>query len=231
MAEAETRVSLLEKLRDGADAMAWRDFFDRYWRPMFVFAKRCGCSDHTAEDAVQDTILAVYENRGGFRYDPSRGRFHNWLFSIVRQKLALKRRQQAAERHASANLLQIVPDQPSGSDLPDEVMDGIFQDSLLVSLMDVVRREVSPETYQSFEFLFVHGLSGAAVAKLTGLSRNAVYLARKRVLRRLRELGASCLARGQLDQRMRDVLSQLPGPDVERSMATRVETAMSSLGN
>ena len=61
---------------------------------------------------------------------------------------------------------------------------------MLAVLLDVVRREVTPDTFQAFELVAIRGLSGDQAAKITGLSRNAVYLARKRVFERLQVLGA-----------------------------------------
>jgi len=61
--------------------------------------------------------------------------------------------------------------------------------------------EVTPETYQAFELVAIRGLSGEHVAKITGLSRNAIYLSRKRVFERLRALGAPYRNNGQHHQR------------------------------
>ena len=81
---------------------------------------------------------------------------------------------------------------------------------MLAVLLDVVRREVSPHTYQAFELVAIRGLSGEQAAKITGLSRNAVYLSRKRVFERLQELGAPYRNNGQLHQRVKETLAIRP---------------------
>ena len=58
-----TRATLLERLVDGHDAMAWDEFFRRYWPLVFYFARRRGCSDHTAEEVVQEVMLKVFRQR------------------------------------------------------------------------------------------------------------------------------------------------------------------------
>ena len=63
-----------------------------------------------------------------------------------------------------------------------------FENSLLLAILDAVRRETNPRTYLAFELVGLEGLSGGEAARLTGLSRNAVYKAHKRVLERLVEL-------------------------------------------
>ena len=225
----DTRVSLLERLREGTDAVAWQDFFDCYSRSMYAFARRCGCSDNTAEEVVQEAVFSFYEKRRDFRYDSSRGRFHNWLFTIVRQKLALTRRRQALEQRALEQAGRGREDEGDAG-LPEAEMEKAFENALLIALLDVVRREVSPETYQAFELSALHGLSGAEIAKLTGLSRNGVFLARRRVTKRLKELGASYRDEGDLNSCFQDIAAGLPSPATERTMMTHVETAIRSRG-
>ena len=89
---SETHPSLLERLRDGADRMAWHEFFNRYWRLSFALAKHYGCSDDTADDMVQQVMLAVFRKKDVFRYDPDKGRFRGWLAAIVRRQVAAHRR-------------------------------------------------------------------------------------------------------------------------------------------
>ena len=103
-----------------------------------------------------------------------------------------------------------------------------FEHALLLTLLDVVRRETNPRDYVAFELLAIQDLPGAAVAKITGLSRNAAYKARRRVLRRLGELGQPYRDRGQLGVRLKQALGSLPAPAVERVVTTRIEKTMRS---
>jgi len=57
---------------------------------------------------------------------------------------------------------------------------------------------------------------------LTGQTRNAVYLARRKVTQRLEQLGASYRQRGELPARLRKALESQPEPAVERSLTTRI---------
>jgi len=224
-----TRATLLERLRDGDAVMAWDEFFARYWRLIYATARHRGCHEHTAEEIVQDVMLTVFEKRDVFRYDPERGRFRDWLRRVVGNAVARHHRQPAQRiRGEGGNSDGGRPEPVSEEPSAEAAWETAFEQSMLAVLLDAVRREVAPETYQAFELLALKQLSGAEVARLTGLSRNAVYLARKRVGKRLRELGAKYRDEGQLDERIRQTLQSYPDAAVERSLTARVAKTMHS---
>ena len=226
---SNTRATLLERLRDGADALAWDEFFAYYWPTIYGFARHRGCSEHTAEEIVQDVMLKVFQQRDVYQYDPARGRFRDWLGTVVRNNVAEHRRR-------PANRLR-----PAGSDsnvgwidVPDEQQDvdaaweAAFESSLLLTLLCAVRREVSARTYLAFELVGLQGLSGGDAARMTGLARNAVYKAHKRVLERLVELGAPYRHDGQLTRQIKEALEQAAPPAVQRSLTERIQRSMCS---
>jgi RNA polymerase sigma factor (sigma-70 family) len=223
--DSTTQATLLEQLRDGKAAMAWDEFFQRYWRLIYAGARRRGCGQHTAEEIVQEVLLTVFQKRDVFHYDPQRGRFRDWLRTVVANAVAEHRRGPAQRVRAQGGSEDHLPE-PADNHPPDQAWDDAFEESLLAALLEVVRREVAPETYQAFELLALKELSGRQVARLTGLSRNAVYLARRRVLRRLRELGAGYDEGGQLDRRVRQALESLPDAIAERSLTNRMAQTM-----
>jgi RNA polymerase sigma factor (sigma-70 family) len=220
-----TQATLLERLRDGDAVMAWEEFFQRYGRVIYAAARSRGCREHTAEEIVQEVMLTVFQHRDVFRYDPRRGRFRDWLRMVVRNAVAEHRRGPSQRVRAQGGSGEHFSELPNAA-LPDQAWEAAFEQSLLAALLEVVRREVTPETFQAFELTTLGELSGRQVAKLTGLSRNAVYLARKRVLRRLRELGASYREDGQLDRHVRRALASLPDAAAERSLTHRIGQTM-----
>lgn len=220
----QTQVTLLERLREASDPLAWEEFYERYWRLIFTTARRRGCSDHTAEEIVQEAMLAVFKGRAAFRYDPTRGRFRDWLGTVVRNAVAARRR-------APADRVQPLADDAALAALPDDAArpdaewDRAFDLATLASLLDVVRHEVTPATFQAFELAVLQEMPGADVARVTGLSRNAVYLARRRILARLKELGAVFEPAG-LAARLREAAKDAPRPAVERAVTVQVEQTL-----
>jgi RNA polymerase sigma-70 factor (ECF subfamily) len=218
-----TRLSLLEGLRNGSDPTAWNDFFHRYWPFLFSVARQRGCTEHTAEEIVQDVMLAIFEKKAVFRHDPSRGRFRDWLGGVVQNKVRQRRRDPAERARAQGGSENDLPGQATSNDAPDVLWEAAFEQALIAFLLDKVRVEVHPRTYQAFEAFTLGGCSGAEAARLTGLTPNAVYQARKNVLRRLRELGATYRQHGPPDEMIRAAIRLRPSAVVERSLATRIE--------
>ena len=155
-ANTSTQASLLERLHDGSDPMAWNDFFDRYWPLLFSIARQRGCSQHTAEEVVQDVMLAVFEGKAVFRHDPSRGRFRDWLGGVVRRQVAAHQARPAERcRGRGGNEDPCIEAEASG-DGSDSSWQAAFEQAMLMFLLDAVRREISPRTYLAFE-LFTLG--------------------------------------------------------------------------
>jgi RNA polymerase sigma factor (sigma-70 family) len=224
-----TRATLLDRLRDGADVLAWDEFFAHYWPTIFSFARHRGCSQHTAEEIVQDVMLRVFEQRDVYQYDPARGRFRDWLGTVVCNKVAEHRRRPANRvRAIGDDSVAGVLEQAAEELAPDAAWEAAFENSLLLTLLDAVRRETNARTYLAFELVSLEGLSGGEVARITGLSRNAVYKAVKRVSERLAELGAPYRENGQLTKQMKLALEQRPPAAVERSLTARIQKTMCS---
>jgi RNA polymerase sigma factor (sigma-70 family) len=176
-----TRQSLLVRLQDSADAAAWRTFIDVYAPAVFAFARRNGLQPADAADVTQDVCRSVAQALRSAAYDPDRGRFRGWLFAIVRNQLKMFRRAQA--RH------------PRGAELPADVPDATSAETwdlecrrrLFAWACDRVKPTVAPATWQAFWRTAVDGTLGEKVAAETGLTPAAVYLAKSRVLAKLRD--------------------------------------------
>ena len=115
-----------------------------------------------------------------------------------------------------------------GGDEPDALWETAFEHTLLLALLDVIRGEMSPQAYLAFELCTFHELPGAKVAAYTGLTRNSVYRARRRGLRRLSQLGTMYRRVGQLQEQIKDALRSRSEPALERSLSARIEKTMSS---
>lgn len=224
-----TQATLLDRLRDGADVLAWHEFFERYWRLIYAFARRRGCTEHTAEEIVQEVMLKVFRQHDVFRYDPTRGRFRDWLGTVVRNAVAECRRRPSERVRADGGLSGgDVRQRPTCDSTADTEWEAAFEQSLLMALLEIVRREINPREYLAFELTTFSELSAAEAARVTGLRRSAVYKARQKVVQRLTVLGQSYRRDGRLEQRVKEALRGFPNSAVERSVTSKVEATMCS---
>ncbi len=224
-----THPSLLEQLRDGGSPLAWDEFFARYWSVIYRYARYQGCTEHTAEEIVQEVMLKVFCYGDTFNHDRQQGQFRGWLAKVVRHQVAEYRRRPSARVRASGGDDPPI-DPESGEPPADEAWEEAFESGLLLVLLEVVRCETDPQDYLAFELVSISGLSPEEAARITGLSRNAVYKARRRLLARLREL-AGPYDEGRLHQRLREALAACPALARQRSLTRRVEQSLASRGD
>jgi RNA polymerase sigma-70 factor (ECF subfamily) len=181
-----TRASLLLRLRNLQDEEAWRQFVDLYAPLVYGYARKQGLQDADAADLSQEVLRAVAGAMGRLEYDPNRGAFRNWLFTIARHKLAnwraaLGNRTRGSGDTATQQLLEQCP-------VPEAEWESDWQHRLFAWACEETRRNVTDVTWQAFWQTAIDHQTGKQVAANLGLSVGAVYLARKRVLARLKEL-------------------------------------------
>ncbi len=223
----DTRPTLLDRVRDATDTMAWREFFACYWPVVFSYARHRGCSEHTAQEIVQDVMLTVFEKREVFHYDPARGRFRNWLHRVVNNRVAERRRGPDQRDRARGGDSSRLSAEPADEHLAsDAVWDETFDLAVLAAMVEVVRRETNPRDFVAFELSALHDHSPGDVARLTGMSKNMVYKARRKVLQRLRQLAGDYAEEGRLCLRVREALRSLPSAAVQRSLTGQVAESM-----
>ncbi|HJT78063.1 MAG TPA: sigma-70 family RNA polymerase sigma factor [Gemmataceae bacterium] len=184
-----TRASLLVRLRDPRDAAAWRQFVDLYAPVVYGYLRKQGLQDADAADLCQDALVAVAGAVGRLEYDPAKGAFRNWLFTIVRRKLANWREAQARRARGTGDTAthQLL-EQCAAADGMEAEWEAEWQRGLVAWACGQVRQDTTPTTWQAFWRTAVDGQPGKQVAADLGLSVAAVYHARSRVLARLKEL-------------------------------------------
>lgn len=175
-----TPVSLLQQLRAPGHPEAWTRFVELYTPLLYEWAGRLGLQAADRADLVQEVLVRLYRVLPTFQYDDGRS-FRGWLNTVLRNQA----RDLARKRY----------DQPAGDRLPEaadsadpalEVAEAEFHRHLAVRASRLIQAEFAPATFQAFWATVVDGRDVDEVASTLGLSVNSVYLARSRVLARLR---------------------------------------------
>jgi len=164
------------------------EFVALYAPLVYGYARKQGLQDADAADLTQDVLQAVSAALGGLEYDPARGAFRNWLFTVVRRKVSKWRTAQEVRPRSGDSATWHLLEQAAAPDAVTAVWEAEWEQRVFAWACEQVRRDVTEPTWQAFWRTAVGGLPGKQVAADLGLSVAAVYLARSRVLARLREL-------------------------------------------
>ena len=190
MAEAPlTRATLLIRLKDSRDTGAWGEFVDLYGPVVYGFARKRGLQDSDAADMVQEVLRSVARNADKMEYDPKKGTFRGWLYTVTRNKIynflsSQKRRPRGVGDVSSQERLEAYADPTNQSEADWELE---YQRRLSGKAMDRVKHEFQPATWQAFWGTAVEGRQALEVGQTLKMSPGAVYVAKSRVLARLRD--------------------------------------------
>lgn len=181
--------SLLQRLTLN-DADAWRRLVRLYYPLVRGWCLRARLREEDVADVTQEVFRSLAGSVGRFRREGGKNSFRGWLHGITHKHLLAhwrRRRQQpeGAGGSEAQERLALVPElsleEPSVAEKADD------RSRLLGRAVAFLRSEVEERTFQAFWRTAVEGHTPADVAADLGLSVNAVYLAKTRLLRRLRE--------------------------------------------
>jgi RNA polymerase sigma-70 factor (ECF subfamily) len=161
----------------------------RVYAPVvYGYARHHGLQDADAADLSQEVLRAVAGGVGRLKTDRPAGSFRAWLYSVAHHKLCdlLGRRRHGVQGTGDTAICQVLNDQPA----PEEdaaLWRREFEQRAFAWAAEQVRPQVQPVTWQAFWLSAVEGRSGKEVAEALGMSVAAVYLAKSRVVARLKE--------------------------------------------
>jgi RNA polymerase sigma factor (sigma-70 family) len=185
-----TRASLLVRIKDPRDNHAWNQFAEVYLPMVHRYCLRRGLQDADATDASQDVMNAVSRAVAKFEYDPAHGSFRDWLFVVVRSKLNNFFHKQARRERGTGrtSMQQILSAQPAAEETIQ--WDDDCRRQLFEWAAKRARAEFKDSTWKAFYMSAVEAKPTGEITRATGLSAGAIYIAKSRVLARLRQLVA-----------------------------------------
>ncbi len=190
MLNTMTSTSMLEGLRQRDNETIWNQFVNRY-RPMIVkYAARFGLKPQEAEDAAQQTLIAFCTSYQQGKYNREQGRLRVWLFGIARNQMLnyIKRRRdreiQVIDASQDTNFFARQPDE----DQLERAWEEEWRDAVLRQCFEEIRREFDPKSLEAFELFATQGLPAQQVGERLGMTANAVFLVKHRIMKRIKEL-------------------------------------------
>ena len=182
-----TPISLLERLRQPAGQpsanSAWARFVDLYTPLLYYWARRrIGLQAQEAADLVQDVFTLLVQKLPHFNYDRHKS-FRGWLRTVMLNKW---RENQRRARIPTVDTGGALPEVAAPDDV-QELGEREYRQHLVRRALELMQAEFQPITWQACWEYVVAGKPVAEVAAELGITANAVYLAKSRVLRRLRQ--------------------------------------------
>lgn len=180
---AATSVTLLQRVRRSDDQAAWERFVGIYTPFLFRWSQRAGLTDHDAVDIVQEIFAILLVEMPRFEFDPARGPFRAWLKTVTLNQCRKQRRKRDAVEGVGGNDDRLL----TLSEESNPLWDREYNEYVFRRAMQVMQAQFEPKTWQAAWELTVNSLTAAEAGEKLGLSESAVYVAKSRVLRRLRQ--------------------------------------------
>lgn len=195
----QTATTLLQRVRAN-ERDSWQRLADLYGPWVYAIGRRSGLTPDDAADVTQETFRAVHHAIGRFDHDSPGSSFRGWLKQItinkVRDHWRLCGGKAAGVGGTGAYVrLHQLPAPPESTSVESEANDADPQEAelqphevhwLYQRAIELARRDFTATTWQAFWQTAVEERDPAIVAADLGLTRNAVYVAKSRVLSRLR---------------------------------------------
>jgi RNA polymerase sigma-70 factor (ECF subfamily) len=183
----DTRLSLLARAVGGSEE-AW-DRLCALYRPLILdWLRRHGLRPEDCEDLAQEILVAVVKGLPEFSHTGNRGAFRAWMRTITvnRTRNFWKARSGREAASGDSGLLRMLNDLEDPDSALSRVWDQQHDEYVIRCLLDMVELEFEPKTVLAFRRLAIDGASGEEVARELSTSVAAVYVAKTRVLKRIR---------------------------------------------
>lgn len=192
----ETRPSLLLNLRDGRNQQAWNAFVEIYQPLICRLIRRRGVSAADVDEVAQDVLISVARAIPRWECDPERGSFRGWLSKVVRNlviNFLIRQSRHPRGRGGDADYQSWLSEVPDPRCEQSAEFDLERQREVFRWAAERIRGEFRDSTWQAFWATAVDDRPVDAVARQLNVTRGVVYVARSRVMKRLREVAEEYL--------------------------------------
>jgi RNA polymerase sigma factor (sigma-70 family) len=175
-----TRLTLLAMLQaEPTNDAAWAEFVTRYGPKVAQWCRAQRLAPELVEELTQEVLVSLFQGLKSFRYDPNKGRFRAYLYTVTRHTIARWFKKSAREPRTSMDdALRLVP--AAEDDLFKRLQSDFDLERLYLAMCHIKRR-VQPNTWAAFQATELDGRRAAQVGAELGLSVATVNVYRSRV--------------------------------------------------
>jgi RNA polymerase sigma-70 factor (ECF subfamily) len=192
---SDTSLSLLDALRTAPSNDSWQRLVDIYNPLIRGWIHRQGMSDQDADDVTQEVFVVVMRRLKEFERQPQIGAFRSWLRTITVNCLRDYWRSPKSRNLAKggSSWQQVLSDLED----PDSGLSRQWNDEhdrhVTKCLLAMLKPTFEAKTWLAFQRVAIEGANAKVVADELGITVNAVFIAKSRVLAKLREHGKGLL--------------------------------------
>ncbi len=170
------------------DNAAWAKLVEKYFDRIYRWCIEAGLDRHAAADVSQEVFVSALGSMHRFQRDETSS-FGGWLRRICQRRIVDFRRKKTEAALGGTDAIKMFSQlAPIRNTLRVDLPDLSIQDDRLVAVTAIAQSEFEATTWRAFWMTIVEGRSTTDAAFELGITKNAVYLAKSRITKRLREL-------------------------------------------
>ncbi len=176
-----TRLSLLQQLRDPQNSIAWSRFVEIYSPLVTRWVTSLNVPQKSRNDVTQEVFIVLLGKVSQFKYDATKS-FRGWLRTVTLNKCRdYFRKSQKATEPQFLSHIEIAEGNES-----DFLTQKEYREYVAKAALALMKLHFSETTWRACWEHVAEGKPAKQVAAELGITVNAVYLARGRVLKRMR---------------------------------------------
>jgi RNA polymerase sigma-70 factor (ECF subfamily) len=183
----ETRLSLIERMRNPGDNAAWADFVQRYEPLLTSYIRKKGVPEHDVADVIQAIYVSLLRTMPTFQFDKARGRFRSWLYQVTVNAVTDRARRRKRRSNHEVTWSESTPEPATFDPSPDAEWERAYRERMFQVALEQVRSRTQDATWICFQRYLLEGRSGEDVAAELGMLANTVRKNASRVLAKVNE--------------------------------------------
>ncbi len=191
----DTSLSLLARVSDRPGDSDWQRFADLYEPLIRGWLRQREVLYHDADDLVQEIMTVVIRRVGDFEHNGRIGAFRTWLRTITVHCLRdfWRAGKNKPAGVGGSDIQELIAQLEDPASEMSRLWDQEHDRHVMRRLLEMLQGEFEPKTWQAFQRFALNNVPAAQVAQELGITTNAVFIAKSRVLTRLRQESAGIL--------------------------------------
>lgn len=190
-----TSLTLLNRLQQTDEPETWERLVGLYRPLLLVWLRKYDVQASDADDLVQEVLIAVMKDLKSFNHNGRPGAFRTWLRSILVNRL--RNFWRTRHRHPQGSGDSEIEQRLAQLENPTSEMSQLWNQQhdrhVARQIMALAKPHFQPETWTAFIRVAIDGERADVVAADLGISLNAIFIAKSRVLSRLRQEAAGII--------------------------------------